>query len=76
MSRGLVLIFYFRSFYFLSVFVVDVVLFVFYGYRYCSDFVEVEVYVVLVVVGGDLVYLYVVGFLVSEDFYGVIVLER
>ena len=55
---------------------VDVALFVPHGHRHCPDLAEVEVHVVLMVVGGDPAHPHTAGLLASEDPHGVIVLER
>lgn len=54
----------------------DVALFVPHGHRHCPDLAEVEVHVVLMVVGGDPAHPHTAGLLASEDPHGVIVLER
>lgn len=54
----------------------NVALFVAHGHSHCSDLAEVEVHVMLMVVGGDPAHPHAAGLLASEDPHGVIVLER
>ena len=55
---------------------VDVALLVPHGHRHHPDLAEVEVHVVLMVVGGDPAHPHAAGLLAGEDPHGVIVLQR